>query len=221
MIGYSKEWLKAKYSKNYVNDLFCCRRKYYECFYDVKKIGFVPESNRNNVVKSLIVLSKYLGCLLQFKDSLKNCGIKAHKQNSIESFLRVLSDSDSDILDWYEKAEAVLRPNERLYLKFCRFIGSRKEEAINSFNLIIELAKQNKTSEYYNRELNCLLHFKYPKLFLRDTKNVYISFVPESLVNEIANSTSVTYPAIRKRLNHYYLNVRISELRDYFGTSLL
>lgn len=96
-----------------------------------------------------------------------------------------------------------------------------KEEAINSFNLIITLAKQNKLSEYYNRELNCLMHFKYPKLFLRNTKNVYISFVPESIVNQIANSSPITYPAIRKRLSRNNLKVRISELRDYYGTNLL
>jgi hypothetical protein len=44
--GDFKEWLKAKYSKNYVNALFCCSRKYYEWFSDVVfnrelLIGFV------------------------------------------------------------------------------------------------------------------------------------------------------------------------------------
>jgi hypothetical protein len=32
--------------------------------------------------------------------------------------------------------------------------------------------------EYFNEELSVLEHFKYGKLFLRGTKNAYISFVP-------------------------------------------
>jgi intergrase/recombinase len=216
-----KDWLKAKYSKHYADVLFCYSKKYFDCYYDVKKISFIPETNRDNVTKSLIALSKFVGQHRQFKTQLQNYGIKTHKQNGIESFLRILRVSDSDILDWYEKAIAVLRPSECLYLKYCKFIGARQNEAITSFNLIVQLAKENKLSEYYNRELTCLMHFKYPRLFLRGSKNVYLSFVPESLVNEIANSTPITYPAIRKRLNHNNLKVRISELRDYFGTSLL
>jgi hypothetical protein len=70
----------------------------------------------------------------------------------------------------------VLRPNERLYLGFCKSIGARETEAINSFNLIIELARHNKLPEYYNKELGCLMHFKYPKLFIRNSKNIFISF---------------------------------------------
>ncbi len=135
--------------------------------------------------------------------------------------MRILTASGSDVLDWYGKALAALRPNEQLFLKFCKLTGVRKEEAINSYNLIIKLASEDKLSEYYHRELNCLMHFRYGKLFLRVKKNLFISFVPESLINEIANSTPVTYPAILKRLNHYQLNVRISELRDYYGTYLL
>jgi intergrase/recombinase len=129
--------------------------------------------------------------------------------------------SDNNILDWYTKAYEVARDNEKLFLQFIKESGIRYEEAYNSFNLIIQLAKEGKQQEYYNRELSCLMHFKYPKLFLRNSKNVYISFVPESLISQIANSTPVTYHKIRKRLSHNHLGVRISELRDYYSTSLL
>jgi intergrase/recombinase len=202
---------------------FCCatQRKYCKFLFDVKGVSLVPTSNRNNVIKALTVLSKFTGQHEQFKSSLKNFGIKLHKQNGIESFLRMLKANESDILDWYVKAYDAVRDNERLYLSFCKVSGIRKEEAINSFNLIIELAKQSRLSEYYDSELNCLMHFKYPQMFLRNTKNVYISFVPERLINQIINSQPITYPQIRKRMNRYKLKVRISELRDYFGTSLL
>jgi intergrase/recombinase len=187
----------------------------------VSKIACIPKTNADNVIDALTALSKYIGCYEQFKQQLKNYDIKRHKQNCIESFMRILSASDSDILDWYAKAISVLNPNEQLFLKFAKMIGARKEECINSFNLIIQLQKDNRLSEYYNEELSCLMHFKYGKLFLRVKKNLFISFIPESIINEIANSTPITYEAIRKRLNHNNLKVRISELRDNFGTYLL
>jgi len=215
------DWVYARYAVTYARIILPNSRKYMYLMMDVRQLDILKPTIRNNVIKSLIVLSKYLGISNQFKDSLKNYGVKLHKQDAVESFLRILKASDSDILEWYVKAYDAVRNNERLYLSFCRVSGIRKEEAINSFNLIIELAKQNKLSEYYNKELNCLMHFKYPKLFLRDTKNVYISFLPESLINQIGSSQPLTYPQIRKRLNCNNLKVRISELRDCFGTSLL
>jgi len=175
---------------------------------------------KNNVIKALTILSKYIGQHAQFKSELKNYGIHSRKQSSIESFLRILKANNSDILVWYSKAIKVLRPDEQLYLRFSKITGIRKQEAINSFNRIIDLAIENRIAEYYDSELSVLMHFKYPELFLRRTKNCYISFVPKDLVNEIANSQEVTYAMIRKRLNRQGLKVRINELRDYFGTYL-
>jgi len=77
------------------------------------------------------------------------------------------------------------------------------------------------TDNYYNEELNCLEHFKFKELFLRRTKNAYISFVPKSLILEIATSKQVTYPAIIKRLKRKSLKTRINELRDYYGTFMV
>ena len=58
-------------------------------------------------------------------------------------------------------------------------------------------------------------------MFLRRTKNAYISFVPKSLILEIATSKQVTYPAIIKRLKRKSLKTRINELRDYYGTFMV
>jgi len=65
------------------------------------------------------------------------------------------------------------------------------------------------------------MHFKYPKDFIRRTKNCFISFVVENLVREIAGNEPITYEMIRKRLHRNKLSCRISELRDFYGTYLL
>ncbi len=78
-----------------------------------------------------------------------------------------------------------------------------------------------KLLEYYDKELCCHCHFKYPKLFIRNTKNVYISFVKESLIEEIANSEPVTYQQVRQKLQRKNIPTKINEVKDYFGTYML
>ena len=65
-----------------------------------------------------------------------------------------------------------------------------------------------------------LEHFKCGDLFLRHTKNCYISIVNQDLVNQVSNSQPVTYSAIRKRLTRKGQLLRIKELRSYFATYL-
>ncbi len=101
--SFSK-WLSVKYVPHYADLLLCYSKKYLDMFYDAKKIAFVPESNRNNVVKALVALSKFLGCHERFSYELKNCGVGLIKQSALESFLRILNADNSDILDWYAMA---------------------------------------------------------------------------------------------------------------------
>jgi len=215
-----RAWLTSKYSKSYTRLVYYYSKKYHNLLNNPKLIDLIRQSNRNNVIKALITLSKYLGCYTEFKAKMKNYGIKIHRQSAVESFLRIMKASNSDILDWYGMALKHLRPNEQLFLKFCKITGIRKAEAITSFNKIIELEKQQDLPAYYDYQLKVLMHFRYHKEFLRRTKNCYISFVPDNLIKEIANSKPVSYPAIRWRLNRYGIKLRINELRDYFGTNL-
>jgi intergrase/recombinase len=129
--------------------------------------------------------------------------------------------SNSDLKEWYNQAYLTLRPNEKVFLRFALTSGLRKGEAINSFNLIIDLLKQNCLEEYYNDNLSALEHFKFRSLFLREKKNVYITFIKKAMVKEIANCEPITYEMIRKRLLRRNLKCRITELRDYFATFMV
>jgi intergrase/recombinase len=188
---------------------------------DLRELQLLSPSVRDHVIKALIALSKYSGVYDSFKSKLKNYGIKLSTPDTFSAFLRILNGNSSDVLKWYNEAKPILRENERIFLKYVLYSGLRKEEGIKSFNRIIELFKANKLSEYYDTNLNCLMHFKYPKDFIRRTKNCFISFALENLIMEIANSEPITYGMIRKRLHRNKLKCRINELRDYFGTYLL
>ena len=200
--------------------VYCYARKYchllngnLSCLESLKS-----EYAKTHAVKPLVVLSKFLGKSQDFRKKLKDFGIKTYKPDSFASFLRILGNNSSDWLEWYKRALTALRTGERLFLKFTIVAGLRRSEATASFNVIIQLAKENRLQEYYDSDLQCLQHFKYKEAFLRRTKNCYISFASKELIFAIANSKPVTYPAIRKRLSQNGIKCRIAELGDYFGT---
>ncbi|NLE06271.1 MAG: hypothetical protein GX638_15910 [Crenarchaeota archaeon] len=187
----------------------------------IKDLDLIPPKTKNTTVKSLVILSKYLGIHEQFKAELKSYGIKLFRADAFGSFMRLYTNPASDLMEWYAKATSVLRPNEKLFLQFLRLAGLRKIEGIASFNKIIDLNQQGKLSEYYNEDKSLLEHFKYKQVFLRGTKNVYISFLPKELVLGVAASEPISYDAIKKRLRRAKIRCRINELRDYFGTYMV
>ena len=218
-----ERWVSSKYSNSYRNTILCYSKKYSHLVTaeNLRELDLLPATIKNNAIKSLIVLSKFLGNFKEFSERLKSFDIKTSRPDSLSAFLRIFNASNSDVMTWYSSTVPLLRDNEKLFAKLLLYSGLRASEAINSFNLIIELARENKLSEYYDSELNVLCHFKYPKLFIRRTKNCYITFIQPEFLSEISNSQPVTYSAMRKRLERKYLHLRFNELRDKFGTYLL
>ena len=48
--------------------------------------------------------------------------------------------------------------------------GLRFEEALHSYNLIIELSNEKKLDNYYQRETEILQHYNFREQFIRRTK---------------------------------------------------
>lgn len=171
-------------------------------------------------MKSLVCLSKYLGCYVQFKEKLKQYGIKWVKPDCFSSFMRIMNNDHKDLIEWFRKTSGVLDGNERLYLKFMLLSGLRKSEGMQAFNLIIQMHRENRLEEYFNEELSMLEHYKY-KQFLRNTKNAYITIVHKDLVMQIANSKPVSYNAIHCYLMRKRIILRIKELRSYYASFMV
>jgi intergrase/recombinase len=107
----------------------------------------------------------------------------------------------------------------QLFVNFLAVTGLRKNEGLTGFNMIIKLNNKGKLCEYYNEELSVLEHFKY-KVFLRGTKNAYISFVPKELIDQICLSQKISYYAFHSRLNRKHVPLRFKELRNYHNSYL-
>ena len=216
-----KVWVFKKYAKSYAHTIMTYTKKYHNLLIgNLRDIEYIPESTRNNSIKSLIILSKYLGFHEEFKTALKSYGIKLHRPDAFYSFNRMYTNHNSDLWEWYAAIQPYLKPEEKVLLEYLRLSGLRKEESVISFNKIIELSKEGKLDCYLNAD-GLLEHFQFKKLFLRGTKNVYISIVPRGLIDDIAKSNTVGYNAILKRLQRKKIRCRINELRDNYGTFMI
>ena len=211
-----KEYVYAKYVKSYANACFCYARRYHKLIENPSMLETFSKYKRNNVLKALIALSKYCGFYIEFKQKIKSYGIKWNQTSSIDSFLRILNNRNSDILIWYKKAVSILDEESSLYLKFLQLSGLRPNEGIESFNLI-----RTRFDEYHNEELGTLEHFRFKDIFLRGTKNVFITIVPKALIMEITNKNKVTYPTVKRKLQRNNLRIRLNELRDYYATFMV
>jgi len=119
---------------------------------------------------------------------MKAHGIKRVRADPVQAFTIIFnSNAHKGLEKLYQDALAVLKENERLYLRFMLLSGVRAMEGVKAFNLIVELGAKY-SEEYYNKETGFLEHFRYPELFLRRSKNVYISTVPKELLDKISKS---------------------------------
>jgi intergrase/recombinase len=89
-------------------------------------------------------------------------------------------------------------------IKFACLIGLRPSECVEVVRLIND---KEAFEQYYDPVQQALLHYKFPKQFLRTTKKAYISFVtPKMLdiVNQIHNNNDdvPSYNAIRLTCYH-------------------
>lgn len=105
----------------------------------LRELDLLSPYVRDHAVKALTALSKYSGMYQEFRNKLKSYGVKRLRRDAFTSFLRILNNNNKDLLQWYHKAINVLRSNESLFLRFTAITGLRKNEAIQSFNLIIHL----------------------------------------------------------------------------------
>ena len=219
-----KGWLETKeYASSYVASVLPYAKKF--CYIldsgNLRDLDLLSVHRKAHVVKALILLSKFRGSYSEFKVKLSEFGIKWERSNGLRAFLRIFNASNNNVMKWYREAQSNLRVNEVLFSKFLLYSGLRVSEAIHSFNLAIKLSEEDCLSDYYDSEFGVLCHFKYPKLFIRRTKNCYITFLEPELLQQIVNSQGVSYSCLRKRLERKHQRLRFNELRDKFGTYLL
>ncbi|NLB55639.1 MAG: hypothetical protein GX811_07735 [Lentisphaerae bacterium] len=215
-----KRYLDNKYAKGYAMSIYEHSQKHLSLLSNVNGILSLKATARNNTINALTALSRFLGTYNSFLAELKTHGITRYRPDAIQSFTRIFnSEAHNGLGEWYKQASTVLSNSEMLYLRFMLLSGVRAMEGIKSFNLIVNLGSSY-SQEYYNEKTLFLEHFRYPKLFLRNSKNVYVSAVPRELIERISRSSVVSYNAVDKKLNKANLNMRLKQLRSFYATKM-
>ena len=221
--GDFRDWASRKYAQSYAPTVICYAKKYQHLMVgNLAELEAFSDSKRNSVLKALLSLSRYLGTYGEFKAKMKAHGIAWSRTSSVDAFLRIMSNRNGNVLKWLSRVCEILDDRDlSTFLRFCALSGLRKGEAVNSFNLMVELQRTGLLGEYYDVQTETLEHFRYPKLFLRSTKNVFITMISGDLVSEICDCKRISYGQIQKRLYRRNVPTRIGDLRDHWGTFML
>ena len=201
---------RLSYARKYANSLI--NR-------DLGELQSLSVDKRLHVMKALSALSKFLGVYEEYKRLLKNYGLKWSVNSGDPIINRLTKTVDSnEIFDWIRKVKRE-KPSLTDFMDFMAITGLRFIEAIGSYNLIVDLAKEGRLSEYYKEEKEVLEHFRFKEVFIRRTKKAFISFVPKALVEAISRNMPLTRSyAISVRKKGFRL--RFGDVREAHGTFL-
>ena len=179
------------------------------------------DAKRRLVMSSLSSLSKYLGLYDLWKNTIKEFGLKWDKPNPLSSILSLLNTNLDDTRKWLFSALEKLPKDAATTVSFIALTGLRIVEARNSISLVTKLSEQNKLNEYLDRDLMMLQHFRYPKIFLRKSKNAYISFISNDLLDLVLQyKPSLNHDDLKSRLRKRGLKIQLKYLRKMHGTLL-
>jgi len=209
------EWLHTNHCHEYSLALYSYARKYSHLLLngDVSLLGGFSKGKRRQVMIALANLSKFLGCYKEWQELKNEAGLKWPRQTAIEAFLSIMNVDLAETKDWLKECVEKLPEEYSRAIVFDLATGLRIGEACKSINLLSEV------SNYFNEEFSMLEHWKFPGLFLRRTKNAYISFVPKDLVmREI--SPLITVDRLKKALRKHGLPNRLMSIRKLHGTVL-
>jgi len=179
----------------------------------------LTDYQRNHVLKALSALAKFLGIHDYFRMLVRNYGVKwAGKPSEdllIERLTRTLN--GDDLAGWVRNVKAAL-PEFSIFIDLTASTGLRFEEAIQAWNLIIDLNGQGRLSDYYNADNQALEHFQFKDLFIRRSKKAFISFVSEDFVQKVAEGSKSNRNVINCKLKRRELGARFSDLREYYAS---
>ncbi len=172
---------------------------------------------KNHVMKSLALLSKYLGCYDKWQQIRQRHQLKWSNDDAFSSFNHILDNKTnySSMITWLKNTIHVLPKDYANILVYCTLTGLRPNEACMSIKLIHE-----DLNKYLNKTSTTLEHFRYPEIFIRRTKKAYISIVTKEIIDLALNSGMHNYDAIKRIMMKRNLEMNMSHCRKIFATHL-
>jgi len=217
-------WLFRTHSKAHAKEILRCSKKYQVILEKpnmASQLLLLSKDMRRLAMSSLSNLSKYMGIYDVWKQTIRNYGLKWENSSNLETFLSILNTNLDETETWLKQVVKRLPKEYAVVLVFDALTGLRPNVAVASCKLISDLSEKNELNAYLDRELMMLQHFKFPELFLRKSKNAYISFVTSELLEMVIETTPrIKYTALDTKIGRLGCNTQTKQLRKIFATRL-
>ena len=169
-------------------------------------------------MKSLAILSKYLGCYDTWKRIKERYQLKWSADDSIQVFQNLTNQQNNynSMIKWIKNIRSQISQKYYNIFIYCTLTGLRPTEALCSIKLI-----KSDLDNYLERDKMILEHVKYPEIFIRKTKKAYISIVNESIL-KIAKDTKENsgYDSMRCYFRRRKISFNFNYCRKIFATYL-
>jgi hypothetical protein len=223
-VGY-KQYLAKNFSKTTAKARLSYSIKYYKVLTigDASEIMVLSFDKRIHIMKALATFSKFLGCYDQWKKIVEkyqlrwaDSGNGAGSAKGLEVFQNIYGKNNfTEMISQLKVSYSRLDEKYSSVLLYCTLTGLRPAEACSSLCLLKE-----RKEDYLAKDNKLLEHFRFPSVFLRRTKNAYISIVSESLLELGAHSSPVSYNSLRLALRRKQIKMNVSICRKIFATFL-
>jgi hypothetical protein len=194
-----EEYLKNIYRKSSVKPRFLYAKQYHQVLLEgnAQSLVVLPNDKRLQVMKALSILSKFIGCYDAWKNIKDRYQLKWSDENSVDTFKKIINEDNSfnSLLEWLKNTSWQISETHRNILFYCTLTGLRPDEACQS----IRLVKEN-INHYLDRDKMILKHFEFPDIFIRRTKQAYVSIANDLIINVANSSGSHSYNALRCHL---------------------
>jgi len=216
-----EEWVYANYRPFTARPVLAYAQKYGYLLQtgNLNMLHSFSDGKRSASIKALCTLSKFLGMHTEFSAMIKNYGLKWAGRSDDDIIIDRLS-KNSDVkplIEWIKNARKISEITQLIDLMVAT--GLRLIEAVECYRLIIELNRQGSLSTYYNSERQLFEHFRFKSVFIRNSKKVFISFVPHRIVDAIATIRQpISYDRAQKLAECHLKKLRFADLRELYAS---
>lgn len=220
-----KQYLGKNFNKTTAKARLSYSIKYYKVLTigDASEIMVLSFDKRIHIMKSLATFSKFLGCYDQWKKIVEkyqlrwaDSGNGAASSKGLEVFQNIYGKNNfTEMISQLKGAYSRLDEKYASILLYCTLTGLRPAEACASIRLLKE-----RKEDYLTKDLKVLEHFRFPEVFIRRTKNAYISITFEKLLEIINHLEPISYNSLRLALRRQSIKLNISICRKIFATFL-
>jgi hypothetical protein len=228
-LAFKEDYLLKHYNENTTKVRLCYAKRYYHILLNEDASDLLEiesQQKRLNIMKSLTLLARFLGCYDTWQQLRKRYSLKWTTGDESLAAMQRFFDPNltlDSMLQWVKEAIRVLPEHMAAVIRHAVLTGLRPSEAVESVRLLLTVGP-NQQQQYYNPERQCLEHFRFPEIFIRKTKKAYISFMSTDNYQQIAQigpkTPTSTLDAIRLACRCRGMNMIMHLCRRVFASWL-